>query len=92
MQKLGRKELHLQLAEPINTIPAALADWGLQLNEDGTQLTYIFDGKAERTGIPSLLAATREAGIVFKDLDTRQSSLEDIFVGLIREQRTEAAQ
>ena len=92
MQKLGRKELHLQLAEPISTIPAALSDWGLQLSEDGTQLTYIFDGKAERTGIPSLLAATREAGIVFKDLDTRQSSLEDIFVGLIRNQRKEAAE
>jgi ABC-2 type transport system ATP-binding protein len=83
MTKLGRKELHLQLAEPLAAVPAALAGWGLQLSEDGSQLTYVFDGTAERTGIPTLLSALRDEGIAFKDLDTKSSSLEDIFVGLI---------
>ncbi len=91
MQKLGRKELHLQLAEPITIVPAVLADWNLQLSGDGSQLTYVFDGQAERTGIPSLLAAMRDAGLVFKDLDTKQSSLEDIFVDLIHNGRKEVA-
>ena len=90
MKKLGRKVLHLQLAEPIETIPAALSDWKLELSEDGGQLTYEFDAKADRTGVPSLLAAMRDAGIAFKDLDTHQSSLEDIFVGLIHHKRAAA--
>lgn len=85
MKKLGRKVLHLQLAETLGAVPNALADWHLQLSNDGSVLTYEFDAKAERTGIPSLLAALRDAGIAFKDLDTKQSSLEDIFVGLIHD-------
>ena len=85
MKKLGRKELHLQLAEPLAAIPPALSDWSPQLSDDGLTMTYEFDRHAERTGIPSLLAALRDAGIAFKDLDTKQSSLEDIFVGLIRD-------
>ncbi|GLR48413.1 ABC transporter ATP-binding protein [Sphingomonas astaxanthinifaciens] len=84
MKKLGRKTLHLQLAEPLSEIPAALAGWAPQLSDDGLTLTYDFDRHAEKTGIPSLLAAMRDEGIGFKDLDTKQSSLEDIFVGLIR--------
>jgi ABC-2 type transport system ATP-binding protein len=93
MKKLGRKLLHLHLTEPLDSVPEALAQWNpqLQLSEDGNVLTYEFDAKADRTGIPSLLAAMREAGIAFKDLDTKQSSLEDIFVGLIHEQRSAAA-
>jgi len=83
MKKLGRKELHLQLTEPMSEVPPALADWGLKLDSDGSQLTYTFDGTAERTGIPTLLSALRDEGIAFKDLDTKSSSLEDIFVGLI---------
>jgi ABC-2 type transport system ATP-binding protein len=83
MKKLGRKVLHLQLVEPLAAVPDALADWQLKLNGDRSVLTYEFDAKAQRTGIPSLLAALRDAGIAFKDLDTKQSSLEDIFVGLI---------
>jgi ABC-2 type transport system ATP-binding protein len=83
MKKLGRKTLHLQLAEPLGAVPAALAGWNPQLSDDGLTLTYDFDRHAERTGIPSLLAAMRDEGIAFKDLDTKQSSLEDIFVGLI---------
>jgi ABC-2 type transport system ATP-binding protein len=92
MKKLGRKVLHLQLAEPLATMPPSLADWRPELSADGSTLTYEFDPKAERTGIPSLLTAMRDAGIAFKDLDTKQSSLEDIFVRLIHEQRLEAAE
>ncbi|MFP5330497.1 MAG: ABC transporter ATP-binding protein [Alphaproteobacteria bacterium] len=90
MKKLGRKELHLQLAEPLAQIPAEIAAWNPKLSEDGTMLTYEFDAQSDRTGIPSLLTAMRDAGINFRDLDTRQSSLEDIFVGLIRDQRSSA--
>ena len=90
MKKLGRKVLHLQLAEPLQAIPSALAEWRLELSEDGSQLTFEFDAKADRTGVPSLLAAMRDAGIAFKDLDTHQSSLEDIFVGLIHEKKAAA--
>ena len=90
MKKLGRKVLHLQLAEPLQTIPHALSDWKLELSEDGGQLTYEFDAKADRTGVPSLLAAMRDAGVAFKDLDTHQSSLEDIFVGLIHHKKADA--
>ena len=90
MKKLGRKVLNLQLAEPLSAVPAELSDWKLELSEDGGQLTYEFDAKADRTGVPSLLAAMRDAGIAFKDLDTHQSSLEDIFVGLIHHQKAAA--
>ncbi len=90
MQKLGRKLLHLQLAEPLGAIPPALAEWELALSDAGRVLTYEFDAKSERTGIPSLLSAMRDEGIAFKDLDTKQSSLEDIFVGLVHEKRAAA--
>ena len=85
MQKLGKKELILQLAEPLAALPPALAEWDLSQSDDGRTLTYRFDARAERTGIPSLLTAMRDEGIAFKDLDTKQSSLEDIFVGLVHE-------
>ena len=87
MRKLGKKELTLQLAEPLAAVPAELAEWDLTLNGDGTELHYVFDPKGERTGIPSLLTAMRDAGIPFKDLITRQSSLEDIFVSLVSDRR-----
>ncbi len=90
MQKLGRKVLHLQLVEPLAEVPAALAEWAPQLSNEGTTLTYEFDARSDRTGIPSLLTAMRDAGIAFKDLDTKESSLEDIFVRLIHEQRAAA--
>ena len=89
MHKLGKKELRLQLAEELAAIPAKLGEWELQLSDDGRELTYVFDARAGRTGIPSLLATMRDLGIVFKDLDTHQSSLEEIFVELINEQRSE---
>jgi len=85
MKKLGRKLLHLSLAEPLGAVPPELAEWAPTLSDDGLTLTYEFDRHATRTGIPSLLTAMREQGIAFKDLDTKQSSLEDIFVNLIRD-------
>ncbi|QNM83090.1 ABC transporter ATP-binding protein [Sphingomonas sabuli] len=91
MKKLGRKVLHLQLVEPLAAVPASLAEWSPSLDADGSVLTYEFDAKAERTGIASLLAAMRDAGIAFKDLDTKESSLEDIFVELIDHKRQETA-
>ena len=90
MKKLGRKVLHLQLAEPLKAVPPELSEWNLNLSEDGAMLTYEFDAKADRTGVPSLLAAMRDSGIAFKDLDTHQSSLEDIFVGLIHHKKAAA--
>jgi ABC-2 type transport system ATP-binding protein len=83
MRKLGKKELRLLLAEPIEAIPGELADWDLELSDDGREITYIFDAQSERTGIPSLLAQMRDVGIAFRDLETKQSSLEDIFVDLV---------
>jgi ABC-2 type transport system ATP-binding protein len=91
MAKLGSTEARISLAEPLAAIPPELAEWRPQLSDEGNTLIYEFDAKAERTGIPSLLTAMRDAGIAFKDLDTQQSSLEDIFVGLIHEQRDTAA-
>ncbi len=87
MKKLGKKELTLNLAEPLAEVPAALAEWKLTLQADGHELLYVFDANAERTGVPSLLRAMSDAGIAFKDLNTRQSSLEDIFVSLVHEER-----
>jgi ABC-2 type transport system ATP-binding protein len=89
MHKLGKRELRLLLAEPIKDVPSELSDWKLQLSEDGREVTYIFDAQADRTGIPSLLARMRDLGIAFKDLETKQSSLEDIFVGLVHSKEQE---
>jgi len=87
MKKLGKKELTLNLSEPLAEIPAALAEWDLTLQADGHELLYAFDATAERNGVPSLLRRMSDAGIGFKDLHTRQSSLEDIFVSLVHERR-----
>jgi len=87
MDKLGKKQLTLNLAEPMAAVPAELSEWALELRAEGTELVYTFDGKAERTGIPSLLRRMGELGIAFRDLATRQSSLEDIFVGLVTERK-----
>jgi ABC-2 type transport system ATP-binding protein len=84
MQKLGRKQLKLHLQGRIDAIPAALAPYNLELSDDGRELIYNYDTKGERTGITSLLSDLRGAGIRFSDLDTTQSSLEDIFVSLVR--------
>jgi ABC-2 type transport system ATP-binding protein len=84
MQKLGKKQLKLHLQSKIGAIPPALAPYNLELSDEGGQLTYNYDTKGERTGITSLLSDLRDAGIKFSDLDTTQSSLEDIFVSLVR--------
>ena len=84
MTKLGKKQLTLHLQGRIDAIPAALADYDLKLHDDGTRLVYTYDTKSERTGITSLLSELRASGIRFSDLDTTQSSLEDIFVSLVR--------
>jgi ABC-2 type transport system ATP-binding protein len=83
MKKLGKKELTLNLTEVMDAIPPELADWNLTLQAEGHELLYAFDATAEKTGVPSLLRAMSDAGIGFKDLHTRQSSLEDIFVSLV---------
>ena len=85
MRKLGKKQLTLHLPKPLAAIPPALADWRLALKDGGCDLEYTFDGHEERTGIPELLRRLGELGIEFKDLQTRQSSLEDIFVSLVTE-------
>ena len=84
MQKLGKKRLKLHLQGKIDALPASLAAYNLELSDGGSQLTYNYDTKGERTGITSLLSDLRNAGIRFYDLDTSQSSLEDIFVSLVR--------
>ncbi len=84
MQKLGKKRLKLHLQGRIDELPASLAAYNLELSDNGSGLTYNYDTKGERTGITSLLSDLRNAGIRFYDLDTTQSSLEDIFVSLVR--------
>jgi ABC-2 type transport system ATP-binding protein len=84
MAKLGKKQLLLELHRPLEAIPAALNDYHLELAGNGRQLIYTYDTQGERTGITSLLRDLSEAGIRFRDLDTTQSSLEDIFVDLVR--------
>ena len=83
MKKLGKKTLTLNLQDPMETVPPELAEWKVTLKADGNELEYVFDANAERTGVPSLLRAVSDLGIGFKDLNTAQSSLEDIFVSLV---------
>jgi ABC-2 type transport system ATP-binding protein len=82
MKKLGKKELILTLSNPIK-IPESLSELHLSLSEDGTELTYTFDSKAQESGIPFLIKKLNEEGIVIKDLKTKESSLEDIFIQLV---------
>jgi ABC-2 type transport system ATP-binding protein len=83
MQELGKKQLVLHLSDKLTAIPAELDEYQLDLSEDGMELTYHYDTKRERTGITSLLSALSDAGIHFNDLKTSQTSLEEIFVGLV---------
>jgi ABC-2 type transport system ATP-binding protein len=87
MKKLGRKQLTLNLQEPLAAIPPELGDWGLELADEGHSLVYSFDVNAERTGVPSLMRRLADLGVAFKDLNTSQSSLEEIFVSLVRKER-----
>ncbi len=83
MKKLGRKTLTLNLQDPLELLPPELAEWDLTLRDEGNELEFVFDSNAEQTGVPSLLRKLSDLGIAFKDLNTRQSSLEDIFVSLV---------
>jgi len=85
MEKLGKKELILRLQEPLATLPAELADYALALSHQGNTLTFTFHAEREREKMSALLRRLLELGIAFKDLQTRESSLEDIFVSLVRE-------
>jgi ABC-2 type transport system ATP-binding protein len=87
MKKLGRKTLTLQLQEPLAALPPELSEWALELKADGTELEYVFDSNADKTGVPSLMRRLSDLGVGFKDLSTKQSSLEDIFVGLVHQSR-----
>ena len=84
MEKLGKKQLILLLQRPLSSVPEALASFGLELSADGTQLVYTFDAERERSRIADLLHRLGEVGIDFKDLQTRESSLEEIFVSLVK--------
>jgi ABC-2 type transport system ATP-binding protein len=85
MQKLGKKQLKLHLQSSIDAIPPDLAAYNLELSNGGNDLTYNYDTKGDRTGITSLLSDLRTAGLRLADLETNQSSLEDIFVSLVRQ-------
>jgi ABC-2 type transport system ATP-binding protein len=85
MRKLGKKRLTLRLEPPLARIPPGLAASGLTLSADGSELTYVYDPGGAQDAVPALLDALRAAGVRVKDLETTQSSLEDIFVNLVRE-------
>jgi ABC-2 type transport system ATP-binding protein len=86
MQKLGKKQLTLELAEPLSEVPAGLAGKSLTLGKNGSSLVYTYDANGERTGISALLGELNGLGIRFKDLQTHESSLEDIFVSLVHKE------
>ena len=83
MRSLGTKQLIVHLARPLAEIPAALSDWKLALNGGGSELELSYDAHQERTGVPSLLRRLGELGVDYRDVETRQTSLEDIFVKLV---------
>jgi ABC-2 type transport system ATP-binding protein len=88
MRKLGKKQLTLQLAQPLEQLPATLPAQALALSNGGSALTYTYDAKSEHSGIAELLQALDAEGIAFKDLQTEQSSLEDIFISLVHREQT----
>ncbi|WP_299689601.1 ABC transporter ATP-binding protein [uncultured Tateyamaria sp.] len=83
MTRMGQKQLIVQLTDPLSKVPAALADYALVLGKDGQSLVYTYDTKSERTGITRLLQDVAKAGLHLRDVETQQSSLEDIFVSLV---------
>jgi ABC-2 type transport system ATP-binding protein len=87
MRKLGKKQLTLTLRQPLTRIPNGLSDWPLELTDGGQVLVYSFDAQKDETGIATLLRTLNEHGIDFKDLRSSESSLEDIFVSLVRQPR-----
>jgi len=91
MRKLGKKQLTLTLQQPLTQVPPELETWSLELSEDGYTLVYTFDTQKEETGIAELLRALGQHGIDFKDLKSSESSLEEIFVNLVRKPTVEPA-
>jgi ABC-2 type transport system ATP-binding protein len=87
IRKLGRKQLTLHLDQPLPSVPEALTQWGLDLDESGTVMEYHFDANDEQARVPQLLRELARAGVEFSDLNTRQSSLEEIFIRLLEENR-----
>ena len=85
MKRMGRKQMVIELATPVTEIPESLGRYGLVPGEDASKLIYAYDTRAERTGITKLLSDLSAAGLVLRDVQTRQSSLEDIFVDLVKE-------
>ena len=85
MAQMGKKQLRITLADPVTSVPDTLAAYRLDVSDEGDVLTYTYDTKGERTGITKLLNDVAAAGLVLNDLQTQQSSLEDIFVGLVKE-------
>jgi len=88
MRKLGKKRLTLQVATKLDAVPAALAGFNLTVGGDGNELIYDYDTRAERTGVATLLGELSKAGVRIRDLNTQQSSLEEIFVGLVHDSRS----
>jgi ABC-2 type transport system ATP-binding protein len=84
MRKLGRKQMKIGLRTPLDAIPAELSRYELERSADGNTLTYTYDNQAERPGVASLLRDLEDAGVAFRDVDTKASSLEEIFVSLVR--------
>ena len=91
MKKLGKKTLTVHLTTPLPVLPPELGQWDVALKGGGHELEYVFDSQADRTGISTLLRLLGDLGISYKDLDTRQSSLEDIFVSLVHHDKKEVA-
>ena len=87
MQKLGKKQIRLQLRHSLEAIPDTLSEHELELSDDGHELVYTFDTRGEETGITILLRSLQEHGIDFRDLHTRESTLEEIFVSLVTERK-----
>lgn len=85
MQKMGSKQLTIELRQAISEIPSTLSDYSLELSDDGQSLMYSYDTRQDRTGITTLMKSVNEAGLILRDIHTSQSSLEDIFVNLVRE-------
>ena len=84
MHKLGKRQLIIEVQTPLSTLPSALNSWALDLSAEGTHVTYTYDPHKTHTGIDELLQAIRDAGLLLKDIHTTQSSLEDIFVSLVK--------
>ena len=87
LHELGTKRLSLRLRRPLGQLPEGLADWRLELSNDGSELTCLYDSKDARDGVGGFLERVRQAGIEFTDLSTTETSLEDIFVSLVRGKR-----